>query len=1071
MCTPSQKKVVLAGFLIVIHQTKTDTAKWVEGHIFLVEIKLKLSKIPPIANLNIICSECGRRPARRNKRSLKHQVLLNGVEAQENSWPWMASLRFRANNHHFCGGSIIDQQWILTVAHCVHYRGTDVLLPVEAVMVVLGDHVTTTIHPSERVYFPQQLIPHEDYNHTTLNNDIALIHLNETIEYNDVIAPVCLPTGPPPVGEICSATGWGIHLGNRGLQETTHLNELHLTIVSNEVCGSHNYWGDYITPNMVCAGYRKHGICDGDSGGPLVCNNNGASPYSLVGVTSYVYRHCRNPDGRKPTVFTNVYNYLEWIQTTTTMNCTGYIRSDNGHCYKFVNERMNYTQAEQYCQAEESYLVEIRSQMEQYFLQGLVGFDFVWIGLQNKDQNGNWSYWNSGAPVEYSNGGHGQPNNHGGAEYCELIVNDWWSNGKWFDVNCGRRQKFVCERSCNQAVLASRKCYSFHEERKNYSEAQDMCASMGGHLVEINSEYEQLFLKGIFNIPYYNMECYSDWIWLGLNNQSGDRNQRTWNSGTNITYSNWGSVEESAHKLWYGWQSTNCAVMDSDGQWQESDCDSKLRFLCENIAFTNSSRYVHILCNFDVKEQITADVNRPFPIERGMDCNYICSDDGHCYNYIKTRMNYSAAEEFCRVEGSYLVEIGSQMEQYFLQGLVRDNDVWIGLQDKNQNGNWSHWNSVTPVEYSNWGYDKHDNYRGVQYCGELVNNRRWNGKWNQKWNGKWNDGNCDWKQTFICERSSNQASNMSRKCYSYHEQEKNYVDARETCTSEGGYLLEINSQWEQLFVHEMTNGFIWLDLNDLREEGNWTKWNSGAPVTYSNWFSREPDNGKGVNCGVIMFSYNGQGKMQGKWYVMMGGFRKQFICEQSRHTTSFSRDDSVNNCEWEPNCCSDDTCYTHHDERADCLEAQDICAAEGGYLLEINTEEEQVFLIRWVYLLRYLHRQGYERNGGFSWIGLSDMNEQGNWKKWNSGAPVTYSNWREGQPNNEDQNTKEAEHCTEMMRHIAHKSFWTKKWNDRGWRFHGKWNDLKCDTKRMFVCENTSLTTSSKDIEVTCGSV
>ena len=90
------------------------------------------------------------------------------------------------------------------------------------------------------------------------------------------------------------------------------------------------------------------------------------------------------------------------------------------------------------------------------------------------------------------------------------------------------------------------------------------------------------------------------------------------------------------------------------------------------------------------------------------------------------------------------------------------------------------------------------------------------------------------------------------------------------------------------------------------------------------------------------------------------------------------------------------------------------------------------------------------------WIGLSDMDEQGNWKKWNSGAPVTVSSWDWADwIINRDRHIKVAEHCAEMMRPY--------------WWYRVEWNDLKCDTKRRFVCENTSLTTSSKDVEVVCG--
>ncbi len=355
----------------------------------------------------------------------------------------MVSLRYRANNFHFCGGAIIEDTWILTAAHCLHDRSGDIY-STQAIKVVAGDHVTTRVQASERVYFPKRFLLHEDYNHATLDSDIALVELTETIEYNDVIAPVCLPTGPPAAGEICTTTGWGLTLGTG---DRTRLNELHLPVLSNGVCGSQRYWGDYITPNMICAGYRSHGVCSGDSGSPLVCNNNGNGPYTLIGVTSFVARGCRNTRGTKPSVFANAYSYHQWIQNSI-LNCDGYVRSEAGHCYKYFKNGKYYSEAKKFCRSQGSYLVEIGSQMEQNFLQELVGGKKSWIGLQDKDRRKNWDHWNSGSPVVFSNWGHGEPNNHRG-EYCAELRNDGDWNGRWNDKNCQRKRNFVCERGGN----------------------------------------------------------------------------------------------------------------------------------------------------------------------------------------------------------------------------------------------------------------------------------------------------------------------------------------------------------------------------------------------------------------------------------------------------------------------------------------------------------------------------------------------------------------------------------------------------------------------------------------------
>ena len=46
-------------------------------------------------------------------RSLK---IVGGTETEENSWPWI--VRLSLNNSYLCGGSVINENWVLTAAHC-----------------------------------------------------------------------------------------------------------------------------------------------------------------------------------------------------------------------------------------------------------------------------------------------------------------------------------------------------------------------------------------------------------------------------------------------------------------------------------------------------------------------------------------------------------------------------------------------------------------------------------------------------------------------------------------------------------------------------------------------------------------------------------------------------------------------------------------------------------------------------------------------------------------------------------------------------------------------------------------
>nr|XP_006817823.1 PREDICTED: cationic trypsin-3-like [Saccoglossus kowalevskii] len=179
-----------------------------------------------------------------------------------------------------------------------------------------GSHNLTDPAPSEVEYEIEEIIVHPDYNAITIDNDIALMKIRQTIVMTDEISEVCLPEqGEMHVhGDEAWATGWGTSMGtadNRALQQVM------LPFVDNTICNT-IHEGE-VTENMLCAGYidGHYDTCSGDSGGPLVRQDPVTLKWVLYGLTSWGYG-CA--DQMSPGVYTKVSNYVNWVNQKMYQN-------------------------------------------------------------------------------------------------------------------------------------------------------------------------------------------------------------------------------------------------------------------------------------------------------------------------------------------------------------------------------------------------------------------------------------------------------------------------------------------------------------------------------------------------------------------------------------------------------------------------------------------------------------------------------------------------------------------------------------------------------------------------------
>jgi len=127
--------------------------------------------------------------------------IVNGTDSKLGYWPWQAYLAFEPES--LCGGTLINDEWVLTAAHCfdqTNSRLKGVFLGGDDVSDKQNIHVQTFTH--------KQIIVHADYNYPY--NDVALVQLDRPIKKSKFVRPACLPNGEtPPAGTKCFATGFG----------------------------------------------------------------------------------------------------------------------------------------------------------------------------------------------------------------------------------------------------------------------------------------------------------------------------------------------------------------------------------------------------------------------------------------------------------------------------------------------------------------------------------------------------------------------------------------------------------------------------------------------------------------------------------------------------------------------------------------------------------------------------------------------------------------------------------------------------------------------------------------------
>lgn len=238
----------------------------------------------------------------------------NGYIAEVSQLPYQVAV---SSTRGLCGGSIISPSWVLTVAHCLGAGQYN--LRFGSIDRLNGGIAQTSFHGIAHPSFDLSV---------NLNNDIGLIWIPSTLQFNDAISAVRLPTLHQAnnnfVNSQAIVSGWGITRLGGGAEQFLRWVRMH--VITNDECRKF-FVATTVVDHVMCAIGTDwfQGHCSGDSGGPLTIAEN--NEFVQIGIVSF---SMNNGCGAGfPMGYVRTTSFLNWIAWQTgielaQLNCDSY---------------------------------------------------------------------------------------------------------------------------------------------------------------------------------------------------------------------------------------------------------------------------------------------------------------------------------------------------------------------------------------------------------------------------------------------------------------------------------------------------------------------------------------------------------------------------------------------------------------------------------------------------------------------------------------------------------------------------------------------------------------------------
>ncbi|CAJ1076237.1 C-type mannose receptor 2 [Xyrichtys novacula] len=680
-------------------------------------------------------------------------------------------------------------------------------------------------------------------------------------------------------------------------------------------------------------------------------------------------------------------------------------------CYWVGEDLHTFEEARKSCEDQGATLVTITNRFEQAFANSLVfgrSGDSFWIGLLDKGSPGSF-HWLSGDEVSYTNWNRDQPVSVDGG--C-VVMATGSATGLWEVKECASsKAKFICRQnqdtslspeppvpvpqptpslsgSCPSSWKSSpnlRYCYKvFHssqlEQKLSWLQAHLYCRRHGADLLSIGSPEEEHFVLQVLHEAFGESEDHEQhWFWIGLNRRNpADNGSWKWSDGLAFTYQNFGR---------YYYNIRQCAAADLGTMtWLAMHCDSELDWICK---IPRGS--------VEKEPEVSEGTSSP---------EWIGFKEAE-YKFFDHRTTWDQAQRICSWFDSSLASVHSAEEEAFLANTLRKmvkvegDNWWLGLHTYDNDGRFR-WSDHSVLNYVSWALGRPHALSRDRRCVHLSVGK-----------ADWSDQKCPSDLPYICKRVNVTGtipptpslpykpsgcpdgwSSYQHKCFRVFDQTDRvtWSAAKLKCEIQGGVLAVVSSFLEQAFVTTLlynTTSDLWVGLTS--DAIGHFKWAQPGQLSYTNWAPGEPLDNNGPhhnktpgNC-VVMIHGNPP-KNTGMWASRPCEMESHgFICQRQQDPdlppapplipASLSKPVELGG-----------VTYRIVEKPLDWTGALHLCNSVNGTLAKVTDPYQQAYL---TLLINTLHQPAwislYSYGGrSFTWLGEED---------------VSYSNWKDGEPN------------------------------------------------------------------------